>query len=676
MRWTIILPTALGVLLGFGDMATAQLSWRLGGASGDDWEQRTALNLMVDVAAAPGSLRPLELDPQVNVVPLLGPWVRQRDPADVFYRTGMPRIWYGVGNLPNSPHGTEPLEFVDGDLETFYADSDFRGGGPGGGWGEYYSLDLGLRVPAERFVLVPPEGSDPFNQEPYRPNYTFNQYELTASNNPGMVNAQEPVGGGELYYIPLDIPLASSSQNFDPVIDIAFPLQYLQIFRMRPIPDLGRRFSRFAIAELEVYGRGFVPEARWESVVVDLERVVNVGQVFFAVSQWRREGAELVSAPQAPVGATVAVRTGMDDTPIAYFSYNDLQLPVEVTEKEYDRLKPRMFPWDPPTVGWRGPILEDEQSWSFWSAPLRTSGQRPLVSKGRYLQLQVLLHSGSPWEFACLDSLEVRISPLLAERVVGEVAVADHLQPPGRRIQVAAGKPTDFVYDVRAEFGGDGQVGFDAIRFATPSAGRFLSLEMGAPLLAIELEPDNVISEEKGFVIYLPQRIERGGEDRLRIRLETAVYGASERLRAEVFDRAGDTLPQEVEAGDVSEELGTNDLRVLAYAASLGSILGEVSVEPALLTPQGDGVNDEMEISYVLFQVLELTEVAVEVFELSGERVRRLSLQTRGAGRHSVRWDGRDDGGRVVAPGIYLARIEVNAGTGTRARALPIAVAY
>ncbi len=672
MKWAI----AFWALLVLDAPLLAQQSWRLGGATGDDWQERTALNLMVDAAAVGGALQPLELKPDINVVTQLGAWMRQRQPSELDYRIGVPRIWNGVGDVAAQGHGTEPLDFVDGDLETFFAASGFSGGGAGGAWGEYYTLDLGLKVPAERFVLVPPEGSDPFNQEPYRPNYTFGEYELTASNRPEVVNVQEPIGGGSRYYIPLDIPLASNRQNFDPVIDISFPLQYLQLFRMRLIPDEGGRFGRFAIAELEVYGRGFVPEARWESTVIDLGQVANIGQVSFAVSKWRREGGEQVPAPGAPVGATVAVKTGRDDSPIAYLSYNDLQLPIEVTRTEYDRLKPRIFSWDPPAVGWRGPIVEDEDNWSFWSAPQRLSGERPLVPKGRYLQLRVQLQTDSLWEFARLDSLQVQFSPLLAERVLGEVAVAGQLQPPGKTVQVEAGKPTEFVYDLRAEFGEDGQTGFDAVRIVTPAAGRFLSLEMGEPLAFIDLAADDVVNEKNGFVVFLPQRVEPGAENRLRVRFETAIYGASEQLRAEVFERVGATLPQEVEAGDVSEDLGSDGLRVLGLKASLGSLLGEVSVEPAILTPQGDGINDEVVIQYDLFQILELIEVEVSVLRLSGERVRRLASQTQRAGRHSVRWDGRDDRGQVVEPGIYLLRLEVNADAGQRVRALPIAVAY
>ena len=144
MKWTTLMLAALGTLIGTVDKTAAELAlWRLGGRTGDDWEQRTALNLVVDMASVPGSLQPMELEPGVNVVPRLGPWVRQRDPAELFYRTGLPRIWYGVGNLPQVGHGTDPLAFIDGDLDSYYADSGFRGGGPGRGWGEYYTLDLG-----------------------------------------------------------------------------------------------------------------------------------------------------------------------------------------------------------------------------------------------------------------------------------------------------------------------------------------------------------------------------------------------------------------------------------------------------------------------------------------------------------------------------------------------------
>jgi hypothetical protein len=537
-------------------------------------------------------------------------------------------------------------------------------------------------MPVERFVLVPPEGADPYFQEPYRPIWKFNQYQLTASNDQALVESQVETAGGVPgvecacpdYYQALDIPLASVNQNNDPVINIAFPLQYLRFLRMRLIPDSFGSFSRFAIADFEVYGRGFVPKATWESAVIDLGKVVNLGQVVLGISKWRREGDQLVPAPEAEVGVEVKIKTGLDDTPIAYHSYNDLGEPVEVSQAAYEGMKPRVWPWDPAAVDWQGPISDDRQNWSFPSAPVRSSGEHPRVPRGRYLEMQVVIKTKSLWEFARVDSVGIEAVPLLAERVVGEVAVLSDLQPQGHLVQVQAGEPTDFLYDIRADFAAKDQVGFDAVRLLTPASAAFRGLEMGEPLVPVT--PDSVVAEARGFVVYLPQRVSQAEGKRVRLQLETAVYGASEELGAEVFERTVPSLLQGVEAGDASPELGTDQLRVVASGASLLAVLGKVEARPPVITPQGDGVNDRVQIDYTLFRVLVAAQVKVEVYTLGGDRVWRLQAGTQGAGTHVVVWDGRDDQGKVVAPGMYLARVQVETDQGVLAKMLPIAVAY
>ena len=47
---------------------------------------------------------------------------------------------------------------------------------------------------------------------------------------------------------------------------------------------------------------------------------------------------------------------------------------------------------------------------------------------------------------------------------------------------------------------------------------------------------------------------------------------------------------------------------------------------------------------------------AVEIFDVQGRSVRRLERPGLGAGEHVMVWDGRDEAGRVVRPGVYLAR--------------------
>ena len=60
----------------------------------------------------------------------------------------------------------------------------------------------------------------------------------------------------------------------------------------------------------------------------------------------------------------------------------------------------------------------------------------------------------------------------------------------------------------------------------------------------------------------------------------------------------------------------------------------------------------------VRFDLARAGGVRLEVYDLRGARVRTLAEGRWEAGRHSVPWDGRDDGGRPVSPGIYLVRMQ------------------
>lgn len=58
------------------------------------------------------------------------------------------------------------------------------------------------------------------------------------------------------------------------------------------------------------------------------------------------------------------------------------------------------------------------------------------------------------------------------------------------------------------------------------------------------------------------------------------------------------------------------------------------------------------------FELAAGAPVTLELFGLDGRRVKRLAEGVHTAGVHAVRWDGRDDAGRRVPPGVYFARLE------------------
>ena len=154
--------------------------------------------------------------------------------------------------------------------------------------------------------------------------------------------------------------------------------------------------------------------------------------------------------------------------------------------------------------------------------------------------------------------------------------------------------------------------------------------------------PDSVVDEAPGLAVYLPRRIDSAGDDRLRLRLRATLYDAAADLPAEAFERGGDFLPQGVEAGDASSAVGTDQLRVLALPASLGEVLGPAQAQPRTFTPQGDGINDGVELTYTLFSVRS-AQVEVRVYTVDGRPVRRLfsGRQSAGPPDADVGWAGR-----------------------------------
>ena len=682
---------ALGAVLWICEDAVSQESWwRVGGSTGVSWEDATDFELMVDNAAAPGALQPWEFKPDENLLPKLGPWWRWRFPTDEEFRPGHPRFWMSI----NSTAFYQPMNvtlFVDGDPTTYHEIRDF---------GEaikddsdvstFYTIDLGAPVPMERFVFYPPEGVSPESDEPFFPNYVLQNYQLWGGQDAQSKQIQvEEVSGytwnGKGPCCPLEVLLGQEETNDDAVTEVGFPLQNLRFLRLMFLPDTfdlngNLIIHRWANAEMEVYGRGFAPRATWESRVVDVGRDVNFGRVAFAVSKWRRdpEGDQLEPVSETSAGVEVEIQTGRDSTPIIHFAFDDLGKLTEVTKSQWEKLSPIEARGSTEAPGFRGPKADDQKNWSFWSLPMQESGVHPRMPWGRYFRLRVRLNTDAIWEYARLESLRVEIAPLLADRVVGEVAVEDQAQPEGGLARVSAGEVTSVVFEMKADFAGRDRAGFDALRVRTPASGVFQRLEMGATEEELSaVTPDSVVAQANGFTVYLPRRVEADGDRRVRLGLEAVLYGVAGEFGGEVFDRQQEHLLQKVEDGDASPQMGTNQLLMVAASGSVkGGVLGQLEVQPAGFTPQGDGLNEQVQISYTLFRVLAAADVEVEVVALSGERVWHRRMGEQGNGRHSVEWDGRDTAEELVEPGMYLARVQVKTDGGSFARLQPIAVIY
>ncbi|MCC6650731.1 MAG: hypothetical protein IT348_06240 [Candidatus Eisenbacteria bacterium] len=70
------------------------------------------------------------------------------------------------------------------------------------------------------------------------------------------------------------------------------------------------------------------------------------------------------------------------------------------------------------------------------------------------------------------------------------------------------------------------------------------------------------------------------------------------------------------------------------------------------------GPNPFTHATSLAFSLPAAADVRVVVYDLGGRQVRTLARERFAAGRHQLGWDGRDDRGVGVSPGVYRARVE------------------
>ena len=106
-------------------------------------------------------------------------------------------------------------------------------------------------------------------------------------------------------------------------------------------------------------------------------------------------------------------------------------------------------------------------------------------------------------------------------------------------------------------------------------------------------------------------------------------------------------------------DLGCHErgLPLPVYGARTGSIPAAAPerVAPLALAPASP--NPFVSTTLVRFRLDRPDRVTLEVYDLSGARVRTLLAGERSAGEHTARWDGRATDGRLVAAGVYLVRL-------------------
>lgn len=168
----------------------------------------------------------------------------------------------------------------------------------------------------------------------------------------------------------------------------------------------------------------------------------------------------------------------------------------------------------------------------------------------------------------------------------------------------------------------------------------------------------------------------RGLNREIQINLKSAVFQLLTEFSSWVWDdRAAGAIQQPTEPGNAADRLPLDHVRVTAESSASTVALRSVSPNP--FTPNGDLVNDEIRFDLDLYLLIDEKQVTLSVYDLGGRRVATATPDVARAGATRVSWDGVGDDGRLVAPGIYLYRLEVDSDTDERKSLTgSLAVAY
>ena len=637
-----IFSSIVGAVILAAQTAPAELlTWTVGGDDGENWRGQELLSTAMNFDQ-PGAIQLVAFTSNDNVVSSLN-WVDDFPPSYLAERA-QASIWDNIAVV------RPLLEIVDG-VDTTSTHLAFKRFGIAQN-GTKFHFDLGTRFPANRISFFPRLDGVSSEGRPFSEDY-IRGYVLKVNDGSSFNEQEEPIYA----------PLRRVDFTRESTAAIDFPLQFVRYIELEVTSA-----SPFELAEFQLFGTGFAPAASYRSEVIDLGAPANFSRVGWTLEKLRQVGDKLLVDLEADAEMTVVMRTGLDDNPRVYYEYTNLFTRERqvVTEEEYKSLD----------EGVRGPIDDDQINWSLWSAPFTESGQPiQLPSPRQYFQFEIQIKSNAILDGLRLNSFSVEHTiPPVAQLLVAEISQLDDPRPVGDVPIVPAGDFTTFAYDVIAEIK-DADTGFDALRILTPqSTPVFRQFFMGDD--ASEITPDDVRVEPGSVTIFFPSQRPGSGIHRMRAVFDTQIFVQGSFVEAEVFDSQTDEVPQRVQPGDANPEVLTNALRVLTTAASAGTLVSELEVGSPIFTPNGDGINDQVELNYSLLQLVKPVNVEVGFYDLSGRRVRTVLDAESASGAYTVAWDGRDDQWQVVPPGLYLAVVQVHTERETFQRISNIGVAY
>lgn len=369
------------------------------------------------------------------------------------------------------------------------------------------------------------------------------------------------------------------------------------------------------ISEIRIYGEGYVSEGTFTSAVdTSLGGKANFGPVYI--------DADFDNA----TSVAIEMRTG--NTPIIDSSWSMWSPPAEFfSAEEADE----------------GTLLEVKEPRKYFQYRLKlftSDVGTPKVKGVKFVYQKNLI----------ADSTDAFITP-------SDVPVLS---------------PATLKYSIVALFSG-ASLGIDTIKIRSPGPATVRSVSLNGEAISYTFLPAPNL-----MTIAFPQSIITSST--LEITFATKLIQSAE-FPAQIISKQAPWNPQYVDPRKTS----SGDAWVVTTSGVPASVLVGVQISPNPFTPNGDGKNDATVIDFSIANIATPKTLSISVFDLTGKKIRTIVSMPTGAnpffgdprsGGKGFLWDGKDDNGKLVLPGIYIVQLAVNVDNGGQFATKTVVVAY
>ena len=494
--------------------------------------------------------------------------------------------------------------------------------------GDWFEWDLGATFWIDQLTMVePPPQFATLGVNSYRNQSSFEL--LTSDGTPipteGEERLQSPVDYQLLSFVNNETLSSAGVRNRN--FDFRFPARKVRYLFYHHEAPLNRQ-TVFHLFEIFLYGAGHPAEVVMTSNFIDLAGAKSLRRM-----RWEAE---------TTAGTRIEIRTRTGNTldeEIFYYDKNGREIP----QGRWNKLPASQ---KLPEVK----VAKAGADWSAWSSAYKESGEvfrSPTPRK--FVQMEVRLQTEDPEVAPTLREIALDFDdPLIGDGVFASVfpreAALDSLTVFTFRLGGRT-RPTDR--------------GFNRLLFDLPNP---LEGEVQLRIGDRRVEPLQVEASGDSVVIDLPEQV-RGDSIEVELPLRLLADAAA-------FDAwVSSTTQPDIRQGIQPEDQGALTVFVPEIAQE-DHIIRALEVTPAIVSPNGDGINDRLQLR--LLVVKTTAQPKVDIYDLSGALV----ASTEQVDQTHYVWDGRDGNDLLLPPGIYILDAKVETDTRTERRQHIVHVVY